>query len=237
MTSAGIVIHQFDSLDDGNPDGTPWVPRRPTISAAIVNADLQPDPDRGNIPVYSYSLAGLVLRGSANKLRCSYAFDTGSLRWHGACNKWRCSDTESTDSHSAGGCAFNPSGLQRMMEVQKETRIRNFKPWFKPWDDHKFYNECILDDRTFLDSLPRSIAAVFYMPTPCDDIYDGPKCEAYARGAHRNMLRHFELTEADLPLVRFDFYNWTHPFEVAPNCDPSATGVFSCGPTANAAIL
>ena len=145
-----------------------------------------------------------------------------------------------------------------MLQVREELRTLNVKPEGKcalrhskpslsfrtmfpsrlaDWDDHKFYNECILDDRTFLDSLPRSIAAVFYMPTPCDDIYDGPKCEAYARGAHRNMLRHFELTEADLPLVRFDFYNWTHPFEVAPNCDPSAKGVFSCGPTANAAIL
>ena len=58
------------------------------------------------------------------------------------------------------------------------------------------YNEVILDDKTFVRSLPLSIDAVFFLPSACDDIFDGPKCEAYARGAHRNILRHFELTEA-----------------------------------------
>lgn len=75
--------------------------------------------------------------------------------------------------------------------------------------------------------------AVFYLPFPCTDIYDGPKCEAYARGAHRNILRHFELTERQLPLVRFDYLNFERPFALEPNCDPQALGVYSCGPIAN----
>ena len=115
-----------------------------------------------------------------------------------------------------------------MMEVQQELRRRNVKPVYKVWDDHKFYNEVILDDKTFVSNLPHSIAAVFYLPANCDDIYDGPKCEAYARGAHRNLLRHFHLTEEQLPLVKFNYNDFDAPFEAMPNCDPGSTGVFSC---------
>ena len=100
---------------------------------------------------------------------------------------------------------------------------------------HRFYNEIILDDAHFTEKLPDSIRAVFYLPKSCWDINDGPKCEEYARIAHRNMLRHFALTEAQLPLLRFEPLDWSHPFEFAPNCDPRADGVASCGPAANAA--
>lgn len=231
-----MLIHQFDGLDDSNPDGTPWVPNRPTISAAMVNAALEPEQDRHNVPVYSYSLAGLILAPEYNQLRCAYAFDTGSTQWNGACNGNRCWAEENADGHGQSGCAFNPEALERMLEIQQELRRRGWKPPFKTFDDHKFYNECIMDDQTFVSNLPHSIDAVFYLPTACDDIYDGPKCESFARGAHRNLLRHFQLTEAQLPFVKFDYFNFSQPFSAAANCDPQSTGVFSCGPTANAAM-
>ena len=79
---------------------------------------------------------------------------------------------------------------------------------------------------------PFSAAAVFFLPTKCEDIYDGPKCEDYARGAHRNILRHFRLTETEIPLVKFDYFNWETPFTAVPNCDPAAKGVVSCDPDA-----
>lgn len=88
------------------------------------------------------------------------------------------------------------------------------------------------DDQTFVKNLPHSVAAVFFLPTPCEDIYDGPKCEDYARGAHRNFLRHFRLTELELPLVKFEFTDFETPFVAMPNCDPKAKGVFSCEPGA-----
>lgn len=181
---------------------------------------MEPEKDRHNVPVYSYSLAGLLLSPQHNQLRCAYAFDTGSKQWNGACNGWRCSDTEDVDTHANGGCAFNPSGLLRMLEIQTELRKRGWKPPFKVFDDHKFYNELILDDQYFVHHLPQSIEAVFYLPTACDDIYDGPKCEAYARGAHRNILRHFKLTEAQVPFVKFDYFDWKQPFQAVSNCDP-----------------
>jgi len=236
LDEAGCIIHQFDSRDDPNPDGVPWIHRRDGMSAAVINGHQTPEADRQNIPIYSYSLAGFVLDPKHVQVRCSYAFDTGSLQWSNSCNGWRCSDTEDTDTHAWHGCAFNPTGLQRMMEVQNELRNRGTKPQFKVFDDHKFYNELILDS-VAEDELPQAIAAVFYLPTPCDDIYDGPKCEAYARGAHRNILRHFRLTEAQLPLVKFDFFGWERPFVQMANCDIRATGVGSCGPAANAVPL
>jgi len=207
--------------------------------AAVINNQLQPEQDRGNVPLYSFSLAGIILAPEHNRVRCCYAFDTGSLQFSGACNSRQCSDTESVDGHANGGCAFNPTGLERMMQVQQALRERGYKPAFKAWDDHKFYNEVIIDDITFVTSLPHSISAVFYLPAACDDIYDGPKCESYARGAHRNMLRHFALTEQQLPLVQFDYMNWARPFSAAPNCDPTAatTAVTSCGPAASASPL
>ncbi|KAL3919871.1 MAG: hypothetical protein SGPRY_005474 [Prymnesium sp.] len=228
LEEVGLIIHQFDSLDDPNPDNQPWLPRRPTISAAAINGRLQPEPDRGNVPVYSYSLAGIILAPEYNRIRCSYAFDAGTLQFPNACNSQRCSNREAVDTHASGGCAFNPWGTQRMMEIQLELRRRNVKPQFKAWDDHKFYNELVMDDQTYTHNLPKSIEAVFFIPTSCDDIFDGPKCEAYARGAHRNILRHFQLTEAQLPLVKFDFFNWERPLTYQPNCDLAAKGVFSC---------
>ena len=98
-------------------------------------------------------------------------------------------------------------------------------------------NEIILDEAVFAANVPQSVSAVFFLPTTCEDVFDGPKCEAYARGAHRNLLRTFELTEERLPLVKFDFFNWDTPFSAAPNCDPTATGVASCGPAASARPL
>jgi hypothetical protein len=45
--SAGVLIHQFDSLDDSNPHGEPWMPgagqrggRADRISAAIINGHM-----------------------------------------------------------------------------------------------------------------------------------------------------------------------------------------------------
>ena len=238
LMDAGVIIHQFDERDEPDPDKEPWRPNQPSISAATVYQTMGHEPDRGNIPVYSYSLAGLVLAPQYNRVRCSYAFDAGSLQWQpSACNPWRCSNYESVDSHAAGACAFNPEALGHMMEVQAELRSRNQKASYKKWDDHKFYNEVIMDEQTYIANLPHSIAAVFYLPTSCDDIFSvGPKCEDYARGAHRNMLRHFRLTETELPFVKFDFFDWEKPFTQLPNCDPQATGLLSCGPVANAAL-
>ena len=86
------------------------------------------------MPLYSYSLAGIILEPAYNKVRsksrltlpilrsdpicihptspqvrCAYAFDAGSIKWHDACNPQRCWDMESADGHATSGWAHSRS--------------------------------------------------------------------------------------------------------------------------------
>lgn len=137
LATSGILIHQFDGGDDGDPDHRPWWPHASRISAALINGNQKPEPDRHNIPIYSYSLAGLVLAPEYNQVRCSYAYDTGSIKWWDGCNRRMCDDTTSAQRHANSGCAFDPQRLEQMMEIQNEIREVNQKPPYKTWDDHK----------------------------------------------------------------------------------------------------
>eukprot|EP00966_Prymnesium_polylepis_P221430 5122242-Prymnesium_polylepis.2 len=59
---------------------------------------------------------------------------------------------------------------------------------------------------------------MFYVPTNCDgDIHDGPRCEDYVRAAHRKFLQNFTLSEIQVPLLKFDLWNWDAPFSAMPN--------------------
>ena len=48
------------------------------VSASVVNARMLPDPS-GEIPVYSYGLAGYVMHPSHNELLCSFHYDAGTM--------------------------------------------------------------------------------------------------------------------------------------------------------------
>ena len=96
--------------------------------------------------------------------------------------------------------------------------------------------ECpILEPRLlqkYIDALPASIEAVFYMrvdrdkwecpfcmgnswpdvEADCVDATSGPKCHGYARRAHAAILKHFHVTRKQLPLLEFNPYDWDSPF-------------------------
>ena len=119
--------------------GEPWLPgsgRWDTgdrISAALVHGGMQPD-DRGNLPVYSLDLGGLILSPQHNRLLCAYPFDVGSLsrtchprgvsdhctpgctqgNWPGA---W-CEPLH----HEAWPCAWRPDALGRVMQLREGYR-------------------------------------------------------------------------------------------------------------------
>ena len=81
----------------------------------------------------------------------------------------------------------------------------------------------IFDAAYFVEQLPHSIEAVFFMKNnDCvDSFYDGHKCEDYARKAHKRMLKYFHLTDAQLPLLELDLFNWKQPFrDVNPHPTP-----------------
>ena len=116
---------------------------RPRISASIINDKMQPEPrgvrkSGGEIPIYSFSQGGIILASEHQKLRCAYSYDAGSLQYgDNGCNPRHCRDDASMHEHETTSCAYMPTGLQQMLQVQQELRLRNKKPWRKYWDDHK----------------------------------------------------------------------------------------------------
>lgn len=92
----GVLVHQFDFMDDDDPNGRPWFPGAGTwvprpggprvstadhgdrISATVINQQMTAE-IFGSAPVYSLSLSGLILSSKHNTLMCSYSYDVESL--------------------------------------------------------------------------------------------------------------------------------------------------------------
>ena len=244
LEEAGLLLHQFDFLDDGDPDNTPWIPGAgwwsrggqmlsaydwgDRLSAVIVNAEMTPEYS-GNMPIFSFDLGGIVLSPTNNTLFCSYAYDVDSLSRQ--CRPRGLSDRcipGCTHDWMGGGmwwcddpndddfpCAWHPSKTHLMLQKREILRARGRKPEHKLFDDNKFYLEAIFDAEAFKRNLPASIEAVFYLDGDCADSMAGPKCEDFARRAHANMKRHFGLTDEQLPLLKLDPWNWRQPFSPA----------------------
>lgn len=227
LAEAGVMLHQFDGLDDPNPNGEPWRPGAgrwdvsDRISASLVYASMARD-KAGNLPLYSFDLGGIILSSEFNRLLCSHPGDVGSLARKCAVlgGEGECVPGCSVQGESPWClaewnfyCAFAPSRLADAMQTRDELSKRGEFYHHKMWNDGKFYDEHIFDAFTFTSNLPKSIVAFFFIRGNCGDAYDGPKCESYVRLAHANFLRHFGLTRDDVPLVRLDlFKKGNHPF-------------------------
>jgi len=234
LEGAGVILHQFDAMDDRDPDHHPWelgIGRRDTgdrVSAAIVNAQMQPDPS-GNIPIYSFSLAGLVLSPTHNNLMCSYSWDVGSMErkcWPQGlsdicipgCSRGN-NDREPWCAAGSGDwkfrnppCAWRPQNLADMLAARDEVRNNQLRPPGKMWNDNKYYTELIFETRSYTLHLPDSIMGVFYLDDDCGDSYSGPKCADYGKAAHRSIAKQYSLNAERLPLLKLDLWNWEQPF-------------------------
>ena len=97
LADAGVLVHQFDFMDSGSPDATPWLPgsgemydnangrccistydKGDRISATLINHAMTPELG-GNVPIFSFGLGGLILSSAHNELFCSYAYDAASM--------------------------------------------------------------------------------------------------------------------------------------------------------------
>ena len=235
LQTAGVLVHQFDAMDDPNPDRSPWLPggfqhaeTGDRISAALIHARMQADPGF-NIPIYSYSLAGIILNPSANRLLCSYPYDVGSMSRHcwprgvsdhclPGCTRfdndpdqWCVPGTDQWRQQNPP-CSWRPEDLDAMLSVREEIRREKLRPPQKMWHDGKYYNELIFDSAHYIDHLPDSIEAVFFLDDDCGDAHDGPKCRDYGIGARDAIARHFGLAEERLPILKLDLWNWEAPF-------------------------
>jgi hypothetical protein len=118
------------------------------------------------------------------------------------------------------GCAWKQDDLMPMMKLRDS--YSEHAKFHGKWDDHKFYNELVLDPLAFKELLPHSIEAVFYQPgTTGKDCFDAfnilikakmHKCEDYARAAHRAFVNHYGLSDHDVPLLKLAIFNWDAPF-------------------------
>ena len=226
LTRAGVMIHQFDGLDDPDPNGQPWMPglgRRDVsdrISAALIYGSMARDKP-GNLPLYSFDLGGIILNPEHNHLLCSHPGDVGSIARKcptlggsatctPGCTVWDGADTWCDPSLDRLDwpffCTYPPSRLADAMEIRDNLGKRG--DWYdhKMWQDGKFYDEHIFDAYNYVNELPWSVSAFFFIKGGCGDAYDGPKCEDYVRAAHATFLHHFQLTNEDVPLLRLDLF-------------------------------
>jgi hypothetical protein len=118
------------------------------LSATIVNRRMTHDP-AGNLPVYSFSTAGLVLNPHHNRMLCGYPFDVGSLGrmcygrlTHGCIPGCTPSDVKrgakqwcEVNDHP-WPCAWRPQQLSQLMAEREAVRATNVKPAHKAWDDN-----------------------------------------------------------------------------------------------------
>jgi len=171
-----------------------------------------------------------VLSPRHNTLLCAHPGDVGSLgrNCNGGvaecvpgCTTWEdhspgwCDETRGSAGERLQWpfyCAYPPSRLAESLEVRDN--LAKGGKWYehKMWDDGKFYDEDIFASWTFVDELPQSVEAFFYTDGQgCGDASDGPKCQDYARNAHASFLRHFGISDTQVPLLKFDLFTRDGP--------------------------
>lgn len=153
LAGVGVLVHQYDSYDDGNYRIPPWerctVPwscyrSSDRISAMSVSASSSPDPE-GNWPLFSRSLAGMILSPSHNHLMCSYPYDAGTAErgcdpigmssWclpgctYFGDNRW-------CDDDRGWPCTWPADHLRESIEVRDRISRANGHTWERdaPWD-------------------------------------------------------------------------------------------------------
>ena len=146
-------------------------------------------------------------------LLCSYPRDGHST------HEW--CDPPGVSEDCLPGCwdhAYPPESLREMMEEQESHGPHEWQP---PEDEGDLllsqgrYNELVLESAAWVDRLPSTIIAVFYLR-----IGHGGTEEArdYAQRVHAAYAREFGLAAGTVPLLVYDpARNATAPFEMAPD--------------------
>ena len=125
----------------------------------------------------AYGSVGILFEPTKNRVLCSWPED------------------DSNRGHGDAGCDSNDGKMFRDDELEKMLNIS----MAKGDEGSSGYNEALIDSKMFLDNLPGSIAAIVYGINGGDD--DGePAVAAYA-----GLLSAYNLTEADVPLLKASF--------------------------------
>ena len=132
----------------------------------------------------TYSNAGIVLSPSKTKVLCSYYTDFGSYG-HG------CDFKGHVKRKRVAFRPYNATMLKHMLKIS-----------MRPGTEH--YNEVLIDSRAYTRKLPYSIAAFVFFEdhTPGDGTQTTEQARLKATRAYVHMLDAYNLTEAELPLIK-----------------------------------
>jgi len=257
LENAGVVLTQFDGrfssalpwspcpkplareeVDRTWPsycrDGESFQDRR--ISGSIIGLPMR----RNHLPIPIFNLgAGVVLRpGGYTGVRCMYGVDGDIHTFRDACGD-PCPGCDlhtkclRSDEFARCVCGFGKCGGHVYpwgpgeLDVVLRLHAKSWSFGYGGMGSFSGYNEAVLDPDLWIEHLPASIEAVFFVDPadPVCDIKQGKRqigtcveSEAQARRIHGQMLQHYNLRRSDVrapALVGLRPSNWDVPFRDA----------------------
>ncbi|EER01612.1 hypothetical protein Pmar_PMAR023156 [Perkinsus marinus ATCC 50983] len=167
------------------------------ISCLLINNEVR-SPGDGRIPLYTYTRGGTIEDPDNTQVTCSYSEDGGTMdRNNGGCGchsgDVTCKSMGYNNSCTLEGpaadysvCWWGPDNLEDMMDNQKSV-----------------YNEVVISSATYLEKLPKSIQAFFF-------IANNSQSETEARTQYATFKAAYPVGEA--PLLVLDYNAKENPF-------------------------
>ena len=181
MTSAGVLVRQFDSLSDPT---HPWLPcpedwwcaaYHDVWPASIISAQVR------NL-YFTMGKGGLVLAPTV-RFNCVYPGDGNSMgnvdSGNGGCSPDQCDRYGPRDWN----CIFPPDQLMEALQAQQR-RGKNHE-----------HNELVIDTSSVTSGLPGTILAFFHM----GDEHD-------VRQVQQSFVRYYGLQDHECPLLALDLH-------------------------------
>ena len=178
LKDVGLLVHCFD---DTEKEDARWVPvdGRAFWSTTVINWRQRS----------VFGQAGIIIKPSAVDVLCAYAADMGTM-------EFGCKVTRQQ---------YLPGNLAGMVNASMSHGAGN--DWAGANADD-MYNEVLVDPKSFSERLPASVAAFVYdlrkthgfaEPTDTPDDFDN------TAQIYLNFLKQYDLTEADVPLLRVEY--------------------------------
>ncbi|KAF4663707.1 hypothetical protein FOL46_004624 [Perkinsus olseni] len=212
LSQAGVLMHQWDNLgaEDYDESWRPYTAQECSnasahancqyadrISCLLINNQVR-SPGDGRIPLYTYTRGGTIEDPDNTQVTCSYSEDGGTMdRGNAGCGCHHgddeCESLGDNNSCALEGpvadlsvCWWGPNDLQKMMDNQKSV-----------------YNEVVISSSTYLENLPQSIEAFFF-------IANGSLGETETRTQYGTFKAAYP--DAEAPLLVLDYEAKESPF-------------------------
>ena len=183
------------------------------ISTSIIFAS-QRIPDAENqIPTFGCNRGGIILRPGVTRVLCGAPGDCGGT-CHTFCDAPSGGPRSSQrDQFPGDDCRFNgqpATGLHAWRTTNIGPFLRRVAE-FQRSAKRSFYNEIVVDPKSWRSRPERAVEAIFVDGTP-NDFEDAPEVNEDAAILHKQFLAEFGLSAELNPLLVLDRSNWDSPF-------------------------